>query len=254
MADRYYDYYVSDDSSESDFGDWEESPVVRNPDPMKIYFGAARDFVADDKKDEIERWVFRRVQDGEDEIEEEVEWDRGDEWVESRLWSEEQHIFLCLEGPTKPDDDGAFLHDGVPFIATTMAPLPDATTVKEVTVTPEEMNKYGRPRCLILPFVRLSYYEAWIGKSFLWRCDYGKERPHSKEICEDVTWTAELRKNYLDGLGVDKPWKPLEREQEESLVDLNSPAHPRARAIRNWRKRGALVLWRTRAARKVVWT
>ena len=211
---------------------------------LTLYVGSACDFVEQERYDEFSEWICEL---GEDEImllnypsDEQVD----DAWVSTDQWGGGEHLFWSVGNAVEPDGDGLLGAEGMcELVVTTKPPRPDAEGVKTIVVTDAEMTENGRPRFLTLIADTVSYYEVWMGKTLFWRCDYGHYGVEDKEEESGIiTWAAETRKEYLDSVEVDKPWKPLARElQFGGLVDPDSPAHPRGEARR---RRRELVAWR----------
>lgn len=210
---------------------------------LTLYVGSADDFVEQERYNEFSEWI-REL--GEDNImlldypsDEQVD----EAWVSTDQWGGGAHLFWSVGDPVGADDDGLLGKRACELVVTTKPPRPEAKGVKTIVVTTAEMTTNGLPRFLTLIADTVSYYEVWMGKTLFWRCDYGGQDVEDKEQESGIiTWAAETRKEYLDSVGVDKPWKPLVRElQFGGLVDPDSPAHPRAEARE--RRRG-LAAWR----------
>lgn len=208
-----------------DLGDGEE--------PLQLYFGDATDFIPSDRYEEFSDWLGEMA-------EETCVLDNPDDaqvagaWVQTDRWGDDgEHLYWSCVAPAKTDGDGLFGQRSVAeVVVTTKPPLP-GKSAKRFEVCDREMTEDGWPRFLALTADTIHYYEVWLGKTLLWRSDYGQheneddDEVYRKQDREIVTWLAETRKEYLESVGASSPWKLLKREVDRGcLVDAESPAHP----------------------------
>ena len=204
--------------------------------------------VEKDRYDDFSYWVTDL---GEDKImgldfatDEEVD----DAWVETDEWGGGMHLFWSPGGSHDVVEHG--LRHDCEVVVTTKPPCHNDRNFTTIVVTKAEQTKNGHPRFLTLLGDSLHYYEVWMGKTFFWRADPGPvhdidiQEEYREEDSEVITECAEIRKRYLDSMGIYKPWTllGLERALGGCMIDPKSPAHPVNEEAQ--RRRRELAAWR----------
>lgn len=132
------------------------------------------------------------------------------------------------------------------LIVSTRAP-PSGNVYMELEPTGNELTKDGLPVWYQRYNATMGFYEAYIGKTELWRVDETDmnldEDDVDEETREAATYAAETRQAYMRHVGLAAKYRKLcfEIRTGVCLVDRDSKAHPDA----DWFRRGIPLMWRT---------